>query len=324
MTARVTCLSPFDEATVRGMFKGRHEVDVVLVPEPPAQQAVFDACHEAHLVIADKRHKHRLDRRVLENMRNCQLIQQAAVGFDQIDHRAAAELGIPVANAAGYNKESVADLTIAMILNLIRRAAYGDRVMRAGGWDRDALLGRELGALTVGILGLGNVGGTVARRLDGFGSRIVYSDPDPNRRHPGAERVSLDELLRSADVVCIHTPLDEDTRSLIDADAIARMKRGAFLINMARGPIVDESALIAALESGHLGGVGLDVYENEPLPADSPLRGFDNVFLSPHVGGNTAEAEARLLEVVGDNLLRVLDGEPPLNVVNGVEVFARQ
>ena len=210
-----------------------------------------------------------------------------------------------------------------MILNLIRRAAHGDRVMHAGAWDRDSLLGRELGALTVGIIGLGNVGGTVARRLEGFGSRVLYTDPDPNRRYPGAERVSLEQLLGEGDVICIHTPLEAATRSLIDAGTIARMKRGAFLINAARGPIVDESALMAALESGHLAGVGLDVYENEPLPADSPLRGFDNVFLSPHVGGNTLEAEARLLEVIGDNLLRVLDGEPPLNVVNGVEVFAR-
>src|SRR5205085_4137687 len=136
MTARVACLSPYSQETVRELFKGRHQVEVVLVPDPPAQQAVLEATQEAHLVIADKRHKHRIDRRVLENMRNCQLIQQAAVGFDTIDHRAAAEYGIPVANAAGYNKESVADLTILMILNLLRHAAFLDRDLRKGGWDR--------------------------------------------------------------------------------------------------------------------------------------------------------------------------------------------
>src|SRR5487761_1041751 len=120
MLARVACLSPYDERTVRAMFKDRHEVDVVLVPDPPAQPAVVAACADAHVVIADRRHKHRIDRAVLERMRNCMLIQQAAVGFDSIDHRAAAERGIPVANAAGYNKGSVADWTVMAMIALLR------------------------------------------------------------------------------------------------------------------------------------------------------------------------------------------------------------
>jgi phosphoglycerate dehydrogenase-like enzyme len=188
--------------------------------------------------------------------------------------------------------------------------------MRGGGWERGRL-GRQLGDLQVGIIGLGNVGSTVARRLSGFGSRVVYHDPVP-RDFPGARPVALDRLLAESDVVCVHTPLDVDTHALINADTLATMKKGAILINAARGPIVDEPALVEALRSGHLGGAGLDVFETEPLPADSPLRSLDNVFLSPHVGGNTYEAESFLLEVVGANLIRVLDGEEPLNVVNGV------
>jgi D-3-phosphoglycerate dehydrogenase len=318
MTALVACLSPYSEETVRAMFKGRHSVDVVLLPEPPAQEAVLDATHAAHLVIADKRHLHRIDRRVLENMRNCQLIQQAAVGYDSIDHRAAAEYGIPVANAAGYNREAVADWTILAILSLLRRGSWGDRQMRAGWWGRQEMMGRQLGSLTVGIVGLGNVGGTVARRLTGFGSKIVYTDPDQTREFAGAVRVELDELLRTADVVCLHAPLDIDTRGLVGAEQLAAMKRDAILVNAARGPIVDEDALIAALREGSIAGAGLDVFAMEPLAGDSPLRGFDNVFLSPHSGAATEEAEAHLLEVVGDNLLRVLDGEAPVNVVNQV------
>jgi D-3-phosphoglycerate dehydrogenase len=318
MTALLVCLSPYSEETVRAMLKGRHEVDIVFVPNPPAQQSVLDATHSAHLVIADKRHLHRIDRRVLENMRSCLLIQQAAVGFDSVDHRAAAEYGIPVANAAGYNREAVADWTILAILNLLRQASWGDRQMHAGWWGRTEMMGRQLGSLTVGIVGLGNVGGTVARRLTGFGSRIVYTDPDTTREFAGAARVDLDELLRTADVVCLHAPLDVDTRGLIGAPQLAAMKPGAILINAARGPIVDEEALIAALRSGALTGAGLDVFATEPLAADSPLRAFDNTFLSPHCGAATEEAEAHLLEVVGDNLLRVLDGEPPINVVNQV------
>ena len=180
MTARVACLSPYSQETIRGLFKGRHQVEVVLAPDPPAQEAVLEATQDAHLVIADKRHKHKLDRRVLENMRSCLLIQQAAVGFDAIDHRAAAEYGIPVANAAGYNRDAVADWTVMAILNVIRKGALGDRWMRDGVWVRDPLLGHELGALTVGIVGLGNVGGTLARRLDG--SVPDSSTPIPIRR----------------------------------------------------------------------------------------------------------------------------------------------
>src|ERR1700730_12710805 len=318
MTALVTCLSPYSEETVRAMFKDRHPVEIVFVPDPPAQEAVLNATHAAHLVIADKRHLHLIDRRVLENMRSCLLIRQAAVGYDSIDHRAAAEYGIPVANAAGYNREAVADWTILAILNLLRHSSWGDRQLHAGWWGRKEMMGRQLGSLTVGIVGLGNVGGTVARRLTGFGSGVVSTEPDPSREFPRGARVEVDELIRTADVVCLHAPLDVDTRGLIGAAQLAAMKPGAILINAARGPLVDEEALAAALGAGTLAGAGLDVYATEPLAADSPLRGFDNVFLSPHCGAATEEAEEHVVEVVGDNLLRVLDGESPVNVVNQV------
>jgi D-3-phosphoglycerate dehydrogenase len=309
------------------MFKGRHEVAIVLVPAPPDQAAVLAACTDADLVIADKRHKHRIDRAVLERMNRCKLIQQPAVGFDTIDYRAAGELGIPVANAAGYNKDSVADWTVMAMIALLRNSFWGDRQLRANRWTRsdplrEEMLGHELGAMTVGIIGLGNVGSSVARRLAPFGSRILYTDVVA-RDHAGAEKVDLRTLLAESDIVCVHTPLDVDTGALIDARAIATMKRGAYLINAARGPIVDEAALIEALRSGHLGGAGLDVYEVEPLATDSPLRTLENVVLAPHTGGATFEADARLIEVVGDNLLRVLDGLPPINVVNEVRVIAR-
>jgi phosphoglycerate dehydrogenase-like enzyme len=140
------------------------------------------------------------------------------------------------------------------------------------------------------------------------------------RDFAGAERVDLETLLRQSDIVCVHTPLDVDTGALIGTAAVAKMKRGAFLINAARGPIVDEAALIEALVSGHLAGAGLDVYEVEPLAVDSPLRTIENVILSPHAGGATVEADARLIAVVGENLRRVLDGQAPLNVVNAVKV----
>src|SRR6202171_263725 len=206
------------------MFKGRHQVDVVLVPEPPDQPAVMAACAGADLVIADKRHKHRIDRAVLANRHGAKLIQQPAVGFPPIDHRAAGELGIPVANAAGFNKEAVADWTVMAMIALVRHSFWGDRQLRAGHWRRDdnvraGMLGRELGSMTVGIIGLGNVGSSVARRLAPFGSRILFTDVVP-REHSGAEKVDFRTLLAESDVVCVHTPLDVDTGALIDAEAI--------------------------------------------------------------------------------------------------------
>jgi D-3-phosphoglycerate dehydrogenase len=327
MVARVACLSPYDETAVRSWFKGRHQVEVVLVPDPPDQPAVIAACADADLVIADRRHKHRIDRAVLENMQRCKLIQQAAVGFDTVDHRAAAELGIPVANAGGYNKDAVADWTVMAMLALVRNSFWGDRQLRAGRWGpgdrmRDGMRGHELGAMTVGIVGLGNVGAAVARRLAGFGSRVVFTDV-VRKDAPETEQIDLDRLLGESDLVSIHVPLDVDTKGLIGAGALAKMKVGSYLVNAARGPIVDERALIDALRSGHLGGAALDVFEIEPLSQDSPLRSIENVVLSPHIGGATAEAEVRLAELVSANLIRVLDGLPPMSVVNGVEAKAK-
>lgn len=322
MPARVVCLSPYSKEQVEALFAGRHGVEVVTVPDPPAPEAVLRECSLAELVIGDKRHAHRLPREVLQRMTRCLLVQMPAVGYDVIDDRAAAEFGIAVANAAGYNRDAVADWTVMAILNLIRQGSWGDRRVREGGWPKSEMMGHELGSLVVGIVGLGNVGAALATRLIAFGSRVVYTDA-VERSFAGAERVSFEDLLKLSNVVCMHVPLNEETHHLIDAEALARMPKGAFLINASRGPVVDERALVAALQSGHLGGAGLDVFEQEPTPADNPLRRMENVFLSPHVGGATLEAEARVLGVVRDNLTRVLDGDEPSNVVNGVRLGAR-
>jgi len=320
--ARIVCLSPYAKKQVEDLLAGRHAVEVVTVPDPPAPEAVLRECALAELVIADKRHAHRLPREVLQRMTRCLLIQVPAVGYDVIDDRAAAEFGIAVANAAGYNRDAVADWTVMAILNLIRRGSWGDRRLRDGAWPKPEMMGRELGALTVGIVGLGNVGSALATRLLAFGTRVLYADV-VEKSFAGVERVSLEDLLELADVVCVHVPLNEETHHLIEAEALARMAKGAYLINASRGPAVDENALVAALESGHLGGAALDVFEEEPTPTNNPLRRMENVFVSPHVAGATLEAEARVLEVVRDNLVRVLDGEEPANVVNGVKLGAR-
>lgn len=315
----IACLSPFTEEMVRG-FAGQDDVTVLIAPEPPATEAVLEIVPKADVVIGDMRHKHRLDRAALSVMKSCRLVQQPAVGYDVIDHEAAAELGIPVANAAGFNSQSVADWTIMAMLNVIRHGARRDRVMRAGGWRNQERLGdRELGALTVGIVGAGNIGRGVARRLAGFGSRVLYTDVVP-QTIDGARRVSMEELLRDSDVVTIHAPLGANTRQLVGERELAAMRKGAVLVNASRGPIVDEDALIRALQSGHLGGAALDVFVEEPLAADSPLRRMENVFMNPHCAGGTREARDNVIEVLTTNIQRVLSGQEPINVVNGVTV----
>ncbi|HZU16066.1 MAG TPA: 2-hydroxyacid dehydrogenase [Candidatus Dormibacteraeota bacterium] len=316
MAYRIACLSPYSEEVVRSLLPGV-DLEVVLAPPPPAPDALRELLREVDLVLGDKRHRHRLDRPTLAGMTRCRLIQQPAAGFDTIDHRAAADFGIPVANAAGYNRDSVADWVIMAVLTLVRRGAEADRRMRRGEWPPGELIGRELGSLTVGIVGLGNIGVAVATRLRAFGCRVLFSDVIP-RSLPGAEFTDLDRLLAESDVVTVHVPLDETTRAFIDARRLAQMRRGAFLVNASRGPVVQEAALIEALESGQLGGAALDVFETEPLAPDSPLRRMEQVFLTPHIAGLTEEAEARLLEMCGANLRRVLEGLEPFNVVNGV------
>lgn len=321
-TVTVLSLGGWSEEAVRSLV-GEDSAETRIVVERPAaphpdttDATLRDQLHRADLVIADGGQRFRLDRERLSLLTRCRLIQQPTVGFEAIDHRAAADLGIPVANCAGNNRDSVADWVIMGILNLIRHGAQGDRILRRGAWGAPAV-GRELGALTVGIVGLGNVGGAVAVRLRAFGCRVLFTDVVP-KSLPGAEEVTLDELLHRSDVVTVHVPLDRDTHPLIGPAQLRAMPEGAILVNASRGPVVDEAALIGSLESGHLAGAALDVFEHEPLAEDSPLRRFENVFMTSHSGGNTAEARARGRAMVGANLRRVIAGQEPFNIVNGV------
>ncbi|MQA96985.1 MAG: hydroxyacid dehydrogenase [Streptosporangiales bacterium] len=309
----IACLSPFSEDLVLKLA-GTQDVKVILAPQPPVQAELPDVVADADIVISDNTHRYKLDRTALQAMRRCRLIQQPAVGFDVVDHHAAAELGIPVANAQGYNRDSVADLVLLGALTLVRHAARADRGMRHGGWPKDRI-GNELGTRTVGIIGLGNIGTAVAARLKAFGCRILFHDIAA-RSMAGAESVSQEELLANSDIVTVHVPLDAETRGLIGTTELATMRKGSILINTSRGPVVDEAALVAALGSGHLGGAALDVFEVEPLAADSPLRTMENVFITPHIGGATEEAKARAMNTVEINIRRVIDGKPPFNVVN--------
>jgi D-3-phosphoglycerate dehydrogenase len=316
MMTVVTCLSPYTVDQVKTLA-GTTEIEVRLVPDPPAPDAVREAVIGADVIIGDVRAKHRLDREALAGAGRCRLIQQPAVGYDSIDVVAAAEFGIPVANAGGYNADTVADWVVMAALNLLRNGARRDASMRSGAYDRRFERSHELAAMTVGIIGLGNIGRAVARRLAGFGPAILGYDPVATEPVPGVRQVSLPELLATSTIISIHAPLTENTRHLINPATIDLLPPDAMIINAARGPLIDEAALVDALRRGRIGGAALDVYESEPLPADSELRSLDNVFLTPHIAGDSLESRKRLQDLVADNLRRVLlHDQPPHHVVN--------
>ncbi|MER6988178.1 2-hydroxyacid dehydrogenase [Saccharopolyspora hirsuta] len=279
------------------------------------------AAHRAELatatiVLAPLEKERRIDAALLDAMPNCRLVQAVAVGFDGVDHVAAAERGIPVANLPGFNADAVADWTVGAMLQLLRRYAQGHRKVEQGGWGPEGLRGRDLSALTVGILGFGNIGRAVARRLDGFGATVVVHDPVPSE--PDRDYLELGEVVARSDVLSLHLPLNDATRNLLDDDLLATLPEGACVVNAGRGGVIDESALVRALDAGRLSGAALDVFAEEPLPSDSPLRGRDDVLLTPHTAGVTWEAYHNLRNRLFEKLAAVLAGRPPADVVNGV------
>lgn len=222
------------------------------------------------------------------------VVGRAGVGVDNIDLVAATERGVAVLNAPAGNTVSAAELTMALMLSMVRRVAEADASVRRGEWARSKLQGVELRGRTLGLVGAGRIGGEVARRCRAFGMDVVAYDPyltDERVAELQVEPAELDQVLERADVLSLHVPLTDTTKGMIGTGAIARMKKGAFLVNVARGGVVDQDALAEALASGHLAGAALDVYSAEPLEKDSPLREAPNLLLTPHLGASTSEAQ---------------------------------
>jgi len=256
----------------------------------------------------------RVDKELLEAAPRLRVVANHAVGYDNVDVPACSARGVWVTNTPDVLTDATADLAWALILALARRLREGERMLRAGefrGWAPTMLLGRELRGRTLGILGYGRIGRAVARRAEGFGMRVLFT-----ARGGG---VALDELLEKSDVLSIHCPLDPQTRHLIGPAELLRMKRGSFLVNTARGPIVDEAALVAALESGHLGGAALDVFENEPA-VHPGLIGREDVVLLPHLGSATRETREKMARIALEQVERVLRGERPTTAVNELAI----
>ena len=242
------------------------------------------------------------------------VVANVAVGYDNVDVEAARTRGVIVTNTPGVLTDATADLAIALLLAITRRVGEGERLIRSGepwAWSIDFMLGRGLRGKTLGIVGFGEIGRAVAARARAFGLEVIYS-----KRSRGDEpgQVELDELLARADIVSLHCPLTPETRHLIDADALAAMRDDAYLINTARGPVVDEAALAAALRDGVIAGAGLDVFEREP-EVDPGLPGLENVVLIPHLGSATVETRTAMAELAAANVVAVLaGGDPPTPV----------
>jgi (S)-sulfolactate dehydrogenase len=249
---------------------------------------------------------------LLEALVNCKVIGRLGVGLDNIDMPACERLGLNVIPAAGANALSVAEYVIATAMALLRGAYSSTADVAAGRWPRAALSsGREIGGKVLGLVGFGAIGQLTARLARGLGMSVIAHDAVMPQDHAafaqlGARSLSLDELLAQADVVSLHVPLVAATRGLFNAQRLAQMKRGAVLINTARGGIVDEVALAAALRSGALGGAAIDVFDAEPLPASSHFQGCPNLILTPHIAGVSAESNERVSAMIADEVLKAL------------------
>jgi glyoxylate reductase len=279
-----------------------HEVSVWPERLPPKRPELFARAAESDAVLSLLTDQ--LDAKLLEHAESLKAISNYAVGVDNIDVEAATERGIPVGNTPDVLTDTTADLALALMLGAARRLLDGHRVVERGEWltwEPARWLGRDLHDSTVGIVGFGRIGQAVARRVEGFGCRVIH-----NSRSGG---VPVEQLLEESDFVTLHCPLTDETRGLIDGEALDRMKPSAYLVNTARGPIVDTKALVRALHEGKIAGAALDVTDPEPLPGGHVLTEAPNVLILPHLGSATVRTREAMADMAADNLLAALRGE---------------
>ena len=283
------------------------------------EDEIIKACGDATMILFENADTP-LNARVMAALPKLKAIVRYGVGVDSIDMGEATKRGIVVANSADYCTEEVSDHAVALLMAAARRIARLDRKIRSGGWvgyNPNQPM-RRLSRLTLGLLGWGRIAQAVARKMAGFQMRILVSDPYVKSLPAGSgvELVSREQLLREADLLSLHLPLNAETRHLINEETLALMKPSAFLINTSRGGIVDEAALIRALREEKLAGAGLDVFEVEPLPAGSPLRGMEQVILTPHYAASSQDAMTHLHGTVTDSIEALLKGYWPPFPVN--------
>ncbi|GLX94695.1 2-hydroxyacid dehydrogenase [Herbidospora sp. NBRC 101105] len=318
---RLLALPPLPADAVRGLLSGLGDRIDVVTPASRDRAAVLDLLPETEIVVGDWSSQLVLDAEAVARAPKLAFVQQPAVGVDGHDLAALADAGVPLANTAGVNAIAVAEWCVASAFALVRRLVQGDAAVRAGDWPQLTLQPRELSSCKVGLVGFGPIGAACARMFGAMGCEVAYWSRSPRQETYGAAYQDLDQLVATSDIVVIVVALTDDTRGLFDAGRLATMKPGSFLVNAARGGIVDEKALI---EAGNLAGVALDVFTTEPLPLDDPLRSDDRILLSPHAAGVTPQSTTRLVQCVVGNLAAAVGGAPVINVVNGVNPVVKR
>jgi glyoxylate reductase len=290
-------------------LRAEHEVELWTDQMPPSREELLARAPELDGLLSLLTDP--VDADLIAAAPRLRAISNYAVGVDNVDLAAATERGIPVGNTPDVLTDSTADMALALMLGIGRRIVEGDAYVRRGEWrtwEPGLLLGRDLHGATVGIVGFGRIGRAVARRCEGFGCEVLYTELDAG--------VELDELLARSDFVTLHAPLASDTRGLIDAAALRRMKPTAYLINAARGPLVDTDALAEALHAGEIAGAALDVTDPEPLPRDHPLLGAPGLLVLPHIASATHATRERMADMAVDNLMAGLAGERMAHCAN--------
>ncbi len=307
------------------MIKEYYDIEVWPEYTPPPREVLLEKVKDIDALVSLLTDK--VDCELLDNAPRLRIVAQYAVGFDNIDLECATKKGVYVTNTPGVLTQSVAEFTWGLILAVTRRIVEADNFVRSGewwntktGWHPLMLLGMELKGKTLGIIGMGRIGRTVARIAKGFDVRILYYDvyrlPEEVEKELEAKYVDLDTLLKESDIVSVHVPLTPQTYHLIGERELKLMKKSAYIVNTARGKVIDTNALIKALEEGWIAGAGLDVFEQEPLPPDNPLTKFKNVVLAPHIASATVEARTGMAELVAKNLIAFYKGEIPPTLVN--------
>ena len=327
---KVLILSPMPEGLIRLFFaesmeKYKIEADFTTVNDPGSEKLKKELA-EADIVIGDYTFKVPITAEMVDLMTKVRLIAQPSTGYDHIDLSACRRRGIPVTNIGGANAISVAEHTLAVALVLLKRIGYAHRMMTEGSWVQEELLNiaAEVHGKTWGIIGLGRIGREVAWRAKAMGANVVYTDlvriPEQEEQRLGVSFLPLQRLLAESDVVSIHVPLTEKTRRMMGEKEFRLMKSYAVFVNVARGELVDEEALAKAVAQGWIGGASVDVFTSEPVGPENPLllaaKEGANIVLTPHIAGATNDARLRIIQTTVDNVVRVILGQPPQNVVN--------
>jgi len=320
-------LPPLDESLLALLFADLPVT--VSAPKERTPAAVTEAIATAEIVVGDWSGALGVGAKQVAAATRLAFVQQPSVGVDSLDLAALATAGVPAANAAGANAVSVAEWCVGAAFAGLRSLAWSDAQMRLGEWPQLTVSQRGGGELTgrrVGIVGMGDIGRACASRFLALGADVAHWSRRQRTADEagGARWLPLPELLAHSQLLVLVVALAPETVGLIDADALARLPQGAYVVNAARGGVLDEAALLEAIRSGQLAGAALDVYATEPLPADSPLRDDDRILLSPHAAGASREAQGRLISLVVDNVRRAVSGEPVLHVVNGVDPLIRR